>query len=756
VNGQEVAGTPEGATIRNYGTTSESPDDRAQVKYTNHVSPDALRTINITKRLYREDGETELNYSEDSSTFNFRLYLATEFEQSLNDSPADMHIYYVKNAAGEYCTWDAENGKFKTSGITSLAGITDEQLRSLIFHTSMNGSISKIPAGYTVEVRDVLVGTRFKVVERENEMPDGYAFLKYKYSNSGSDPTDYPSHEAPAAASAGVADKVVPGNDPKVDVCNIRGFGLRVNKVWSDKDYMTERDPIYFALYTRGTNDELTLVPGSGRRMAYGTDTLYWYYLQLPVAGVAFNNYEIREVSVTENPVINEDGVLEDASITGIIADNSVVQLNGTQKGESQRGSFPYTVTYEKGTPTSDTHVRVDTVTNSRPGIVIRKTDWAGNPLEGAVFTLKEGTDNLIGTFTSDKNGLVTVAFLSDNKTYTLTETKAPKNYHGLEKPLNISVAGTEVTVSTDGDQSYYDIEPGTGGGMPALMIRNRSYSFSAKKVDDNGNPIRGAKFALYKKHTVGNVVTYELLDGYDNLSSDNSGIIEKIDETLLPGSYELREKSTVSGYQKLEQGIRFTISETGAVTLDTPAPEDVEMKTELTGADESTIHYTLEIPNHLVLHLKKVDEKNKALTGARFSLNKLNANNTWEAVEGYGNIDMTDVSEAELIGLKNGRYQLVETDAPDGYVILSKSKEVYFSVGNGKITLTDKDGNTASSVTGVTLSNDKRTITVANTPGTELPHTGGTGTALFYLLGSILALGSSAALLARRHKRQH
>lgn len=486
VNGEDaiVTGASEdAATIKNYGTKPESPDNRAQVKYTNHVSPDALRTINITKRLYREDGETELSYSEDSSTFNFRLYLATEFEQSLDESPADMHIYYVKDASGNYCTWDAENGKFASTEISSLEGITDEQLRSLIFHTSMNGSISKIPAGYTVEVRDVLVGTRFKVVERENEMPDGYAFLKYKYSNSISDPTDYPSHEKPAAASTGVTDKVIPDNDPRVDVCNIRGFGLRVNKVWSDKDYMTERDPIYFALYTRGDNDTLTLVPNSGRKMAYGSDSLYWYYLQLPVVGVAFNYYEIREVSVINNPVISEGGVLEDTSITGIIADNSVIHLNGTQKGESQSGSFPYTVTYEKGTPTSDTHVRVDTVTKSRPGVEIRKTDWAGKPLEGAEFTLKEGTDNLIGTFTSDKNGLVTVAFLSDNKTYTLTETKAPKNYHGLEKPLNIRVSGTEVTVNTDGDKSYYNIQPGTGGSMPALIIKNRSYSFTAKKL---------------------------------------------------------------------------------------------------------------------------------------------------------------------------------------------------------------------------------------------------------------------------------
>lgn len=239
------------------------------------------------------------------------------------------------------------------------------------------------------------------------------------------------------------------------------------------------------------------------------------------------------------------------------------------------------------------------------------------------------------------------------------------------------------------------------------------------------------------------------MLDGYDNLSSNNNGIIEKINETLMPGSYELKENSTIAGYQKLEQGIRFTISETGAITFDSPVPEGVKMKTEPAGADESSIHYTLEIPNHLKLHLKKVDEKNKALTGARFSLKKLNANNVWEAVEDYGNIDLTNVSEADLIGLKNGRYQLVETNAPDGYVILNK--EVYFSVGNGKITLTDEDGNRQSSVPGVTLSNEDRTITVANTPGAALPSTGGPGTMLIYMLGCILILGSGTLLWMRR-----
>ena len=44
-----------------------------------------------------------------------------------------------------------------------------EQKAEITFQTSMYGAVSKIPASYTVEIREVLVGTKFIVDERNYE-----------------------------------------------------------------------------------------------------------------------------------------------------------------------------------------------------------------------------------------------------------------------------------------------------------------------------------------------------------------------------------------------------------------------------------------------------------------------------------------------------------------------------------------------------------------------------------------------------------
>ena len=43
----------------------------------------------------------------------------------------------------------------------------------------------------------------------------------------------------------------------------------------------------------------------------------------------------------------------------------------------------------------------------------------------------------------------------------------------------------------------------------------------------------------------------------------------------------------------------------------------------------------------------------------------------------------------------------------------------------------------------------------VINTPGTELPSTGGMGTTIFYLVGAVLVLGAGVVLVTRRRMAQ-
>lgn len=92
-----------------------------------------------------------------------------------------------------------------------------------------------------------------------------------------------------------------------------------------------------------------------------------------------------------------------------------------------------------------------------------------------------------------------------------------------------------------------------------------------------------------------------------------------------------------------------------------------------------------------------------------------------------------TDVNgAATFLGLKDGTYYLVETDAPDGYNLLAGVTTVVVSA--------KREGNVVS-----------YTADVANNTGTELPETGGMGTTLFYVVGSLMMAAAVIVLVAKK-----
>lgn len=96
--------------------------------------------------------------------------------------------------------------------------------------------------------------------------------------------------------------------------------------------------------------------------------------------------------------------------------------------------------------------------------------------------------------------------------------------------------------------------------------------------------------------------------------------------------------------------------------------------------------------------------------------------------------------------GIAAGTYYLRETQAPAGYNSLKKDHKVEISAQYGT------DGKlTGSSATSTNGKQYIQTVEVPNKAGAVLPSTGGIGTTIFYVLGSILALGAAVLLIAKK-----
>lgn len=189
-------------------------------------------------------------------------------------------------------------------------------------------------------------------------------------------------------------------------------------------------------------------------------------------------------------------------------------------------------------------------------------------------------------------------------------------------------------------------------------------------------------------------------------------------------------------------------------------APIDIAMKntTYLTYGENNlksdkseTETYTYGIPVY------KYTGSNTPLAGAKFILSKIKNVNETNAIkfipEGENYTYAADQSSAaatitlesqgngyvRIKGLEAGTYYLKETEAPKGYNKISSPIEIVVGTSeNGKKKIT-VDNNVVEEVK------------VLNNTGSVLPSTGGMGTTLIYVVGSILVLASGMVLFSKR-----
>ena len=102
------------------------------------------------------------------------------------------------------------------------------------------------------------------------------------------------------------------------------------------------------------------------------------------------------------------------------------------------------------------------------------------------------------------------------------------------------------------------------------------------------------------------------------------------------------------------------------------------------------------------------------------------------------------------------------ETAIPGGY-LKTENNDIYFMIENGVVTRTTKDGDVIQPgdvSADITYTKDPDSehvaeFTVGNHPGSELPKTGGSGTAVYGLIGGLMVVTAGAVLTLRKKKNK-
>ncbi len=142
-------------------------------------------------------------------------------------------------------------------------------------------------------------------------------------------------------------------------------------------------------------------------------------------------------------------------------------------------------------------------------------------------------------------------------------------------------------------------------------------------------------------------------------------------------------------------------------------------------------------------------------------SVDTLTTHNEGEATISLAHLNMGGhLGDVSIFGLAEGKYKLVETKAPDGYVISDAPFEIEIvdQIGElgsvGTLTVTGHhEGEIGSIVNTNGIAESILTVwaEITNKPGSALPETGGMGTTIFTVLGIVMMVGAVAFFTSRK-----
>jgi LPXTG-motif cell wall-anchored protein len=274
--------------------------------------------------------------------------------------------------------------------------------------------------------------------------------------------------------------------------------------------------------------------------------------------------------------------------------------------------------------------------TIKKGSVKLLKTGESGNPLQGAVFAVKDADGNIVRKdVTSDENGLVEVTNLRPGK-YEIVETEAPEFYQ-LDQTAHAFEINPDKQVEIDLGKIENNL---ITGGIKLTKI----------DADEKESLLEGTVFKLQTADGK------TLLEG---LTTNKDGVL--IVDQLAPGNYQLIETAAPTDYQVDATPITFTIEKSKEATIQV----------------ERTISNKL-TPGEVIL--TKVDDKDKSvLSEAVFSLYQENGELVKDGLttDAEGKLTVSD--------LHPGKYYFQETKAPANYEL--NEKQLSFTIERGQLT---------------------------------------------------------------------
>lgn len=328
----------------------------------------------------------------------------------------------------------------------------------------------------------------------------------------------------------------------------------------------------------------------------------------------------------------------------------------------------------------------------------------------------------------------------------------------------------TEGTTTGWQDSADYDIGDDVPfkleGTVAANYAQYKQYYFAFHDNEEEGLTFNKDSVRVYVDNT-------EITEGYTVVDNPADGCtFEVVFNDLMAAAKEY--KFTVNGGSKIRVEYTSKLNEKAKIGKEgnvnsaslefSNNPNQEQGGTPDTGKTpwDNVIVFTYKVV------VNKIDSSQKPLAGAAFELSKkvndeytrVALVNATENTEGKYTLSNETVTKFEWKGLDDGDYMLTEVITPAGYNTIAPIKftvnadhTITWEGENRNTILTSLTGNAVTGDITFTANTNKTELAtnVVNNKGSELPSTGGMGTTIFYVVGSILVLGAAILLITKK-----